>query len=588
MRRISLYILIVITAFIANQCANSITAPIGGPKDLIPPEVLESTPENGSPNFIGNKFSIVFNEYIALENIQQAALISPPMKELPDFRVKGKTLQVKFNEELKPNTTYSVYFGDAITDITESNPISNYTYIFSTGEYVDSLSLYGNVLNAFDHTPVEGAFVMLYKDNNDTIDFDSLPYYVPPYYLSKTNVDGKFQFSGLSNEDFLVFSLLDQNSNIVFDQPGETIAFLDSLIHPGYIDIPVLDTMNIDTISEIIIETDSIVAKDSIVMDSTILKQIKKNSIDLFMFLSPDTIQRLLKSEVIAKNMLRFAFSQPIDSVYFNMIKYPIDDSLIIEEYSIERDTLIWHLNNPPSDSLEILITHIDDTLGISYLKLDPKKKSERVRKKDKEEKMYLDWKANIKTTIKPDEQLEIKFNQPMVRFNNLDSSLLVIENDSIWDPEFIFTDSIHSSIRVPFEVTEETNYRVYFPDSSFTSWNNLNTSEININLKSLPISDYGVFIFNLHPKLKQDYVLQMMDENEVIINEAPFNSDTTITYNYIAPAKYKFKIIFDDNSNEKWNPGNYGIRLQPEKVIYFPKEVKIRANWDVEEDWSF
>lgn len=589
MRRFYWYILVVIVAFIANQCANSITAPSGGPKDETPPVVLETLPENGRPNFKGNKFSIRFNEYISLQNVQQSALISPPMKEQPDFKVKGKTVQVKFNEELKPNTTYSVYFGDAITDITENNPISNYTYIFSTGDYVDSLSLFGSVNDAFTLLPVEGAFVMLYKDINDTIVFDSLPYYVVPYYVSKTDTAGHFQFTGLSDEEFMVFSLLDQNSNMIFDQPGEQIAFLDSLVRPGYIEKPKIDTITADSIYEIAVVADSLLLNDSIVPDSTLLKQILQNSVDLYMFLSPDTIQRLLKAEVVTKNEIRFSFSQPALDVMFEKLRYPLEDSLIVTTYSDNYDTITWFLNNPPFDSLELLITQYDDTLSTAYLKIDPKKQSARSRKKDEEVKEYLLWKTNINSNVlNPEDKFIIEFAQPFVRFNNIDSSLLVNGVDSTWNPKFNFTDSLLTSIEIPIEMMEDTKYRLFFPDSAFSSWNNIHTEKINVKFRTLPISDYGIFILNLHPEIYQNYIVQMMDDKENILFENLFNNDTTITYDNLLPAQYLYKIIFDDNGNGKWDPGNFGLRIQPEKVIYYQKEVKIRANWDVEEDWWF
>ncbi len=295
---------------IVVNCAHPVT-PSGGPKDVTPPIIIETIPENGSANFATKKFSIKFNEYVSLDNIQEQALISPPMNEMPEFTVKGKSILVKFKEELKPNTTYSVYFGDAIVDITENNPVTNYTYIFSTGNFVDSLSLSGYVYNALDLKPVDGTFVMLYKDINDTIKFDSLPYYVVPYYLSKTNDIGRFQFNGLANDDYLLFAINDQNSNYIFDQPGEQIAFLDSLIVPIYIEKPKIDSINTDSISNILMIKDSIIVEtDSLFLDS--IQYDDTGSVNLFMFLSPDTIQRLLKAEVIANNTICF-------SIFYNL-----------------------------------------------------------------------------------------------------------------------------------------------------------------------------------------------------------------------------------------------------------------------------
>lgn len=581
-----------LTLFIASsmvRCANSISPPSGGPKDIDPPTILETSPPNKSANFNYDRFTIRFDEYISLENIQQEALISPPMKELPDFRIKGKSLTVKFNEELLPNTTYSVYFGDAITDITEKNPIKNYTYIFSTGRYVDSLSIYGYVKNSFDLQPVEGVYVGLYKDNNDTIEFDSLPYLVPPYYLSKTDENGKFRLTGLSNDSFFIFGINDQNSNFFFDQPVEEIAFLDSLINPFFIEKPVIDTVINDTIEDIEIKPDSIVANQQIIIDSLFDRAIENRSISLFMFQTEDTIQRLNKAEVTEKNKIVFSFARPAQNINFELQRYELNDSLYLQEFSYNYDTLTWYLNNPDNDSLEILLTDGPDTLGVTYLKLDPSKKSTRARKNEEEKKEYLSYKANTKSVLNPDQQLIITFNQPMVAFNNIDSSVLVYNEDTILNPEFVYYDTIlFRSILIPIEPQYGAKYHIYFPDSSFTSWNKINNKAIDLNLKTLDESEYGTLRMKLEPEQKMDYIIQMMDDKQNVLFENYFNGDTTITYNYLKPMPVVFKIIYDSNGNKIWDTGNLGEKLQPEKVIYYDKQVEIRANWEIEETWKF
>ena len=208
-------ILPAVLAAVVFSCAREMM-PTGGKKDVKPPQIVQSVPPNGSANFTGNKFELKFNEFVVLDKINEQLLISPPVKENPDFRLKGKSLIVKFKNELKPNTTYSVYFGDAIVDLTEGNPIHSFTYLFSTGDHVDSLSMAGKVINAFDLKPADGVMVMLYRNDNDTIPFDSLPMRVPPYYLSKTDKQGNFQFSGLAGDNYLVFALKDLNNNYIF------------------------------------------------------------------------------------------------------------------------------------------------------------------------------------------------------------------------------------------------------------------------------------------------------------------------------------------------------------------------------------
>lgn len=580
--------LALVTALLAG-CANSISPPSGGPKDVTPPKVVRTHPANNSANFSGDKFELEFDEFIKLDNITSSALISPPSKELPDFRLKGKKLLVKFKNELLPNTTYSVYFGDAIIDITESNPLKNYNYIFSTGTYVDSLSFVGKVVNSFNLTPVEDVYVMLYKDNNDTISFDSLPYFVPPYYLTRTNAAGKFRFNGLSNDKFLAFALNDQNSSLFFDQPAEDIAFLDSFVQPYYIGKPVLDSARIDSLISVELLPDTILTiADSLLPDSLFAEPA--SNAELMLFVTPDTTQRLLKTELVAKNKIVFSFSRPAKSVLFESIGYPFDSTMFVEETNTTGDTIIWHLNNPPTDSLHLIITHLGDTLRTVYLKLDPSKKRSRVKKNDTiPPREYLTWNSNIKASKLDLNKIPvIEFDQPMVQFNNTDSSLIVIGNDSIWDPEFTFTDSIKKTIKFPINITEETPYRIYFPDSAFSNWNNIYTGEIDIKFSTPAIKEYGELSFELLPTKKQNYIFQLMNDKDDVIKEIIFNNDTIVNLEYLKSASYGFKIIFDNNANGKWDAGDFGQRLQPEKVIFYPKKIKVRANWEIEEDWKF
>ena len=130
-------------------CAK-ISTPSGGPRDRTPPVVVKSVPVNGAKNFQGNKIEIVFNEYVVLDNINEKFMVSPPMKKKPRVFIKGKGVEVEFDEKLKDSTTYTFYFQDAIKDLNEGNILQNYQFVFSTGPVIDSLSVTGNIYNAFN------------------------------------------------------------------------------------------------------------------------------------------------------------------------------------------------------------------------------------------------------------------------------------------------------------------------------------------------------------------------------------------------------------------------------------------------------
>ncbi len=207
-------------SLILQQCANPVM-PRGGPKDEQPPGVVQSNPANRSVNFIENTIEITFDEFVKLSNTQSEVLISPPLNKNPEYRLRGKTLQIKFEEELVPNTTYTIFFGDAIGDLTENNPVSGYSFVFSTGPVLDSMSIEGLVNNAFDLMAPEDAVVMLYDRAPDTIPVDSLPYLLRPLYVARTDETGHFRLANLKDTRYKIFALSDMNSNFLYDMPGE-------------------------------------------------------------------------------------------------------------------------------------------------------------------------------------------------------------------------------------------------------------------------------------------------------------------------------------------------------------------------------
>jgi len=153
--------LTILILFISAGCAKQST-PTGGPRDEDPPVVVREEPPNGTTFFNGNSFEVTFDEFIVLDNVQQKLLVSPPLQEQPEIKIRRKTLHVEFEEELNEDMTYTFYFQDAIKDLNESNAYDNFQYVFSTGATLDSLSVTGNIYNAFDLNPGQEILVMLF------------------------------------------------------------------------------------------------------------------------------------------------------------------------------------------------------------------------------------------------------------------------------------------------------------------------------------------------------------------------------------------------------------------------------------------
>lgn len=223
------FFLLTLLAFVLTGCAK-IVSPDGGDKDITPPTDTLMSPPFGTTQFNTKTILIEFVEYVQLNDIYNQLVVSPPLEGKPTIRVKGKNVIITFEENLVPDVTYTMSFGDGITDITELNPATNLTYVFSTGRTLDSLILTGKVRNEFTGEPISGVKVMMYASLED-----SMPLTTRPYYITRSNEQGDFVFSYLKEGTYNLFALSEQNQNYLYDDKSESIAFLDSpmVIVPG-------------------------------------------------------------------------------------------------------------------------------------------------------------------------------------------------------------------------------------------------------------------------------------------------------------------------------------------------------------------
>ncbi len=592
------------------SCANA-GAPTGGPVDKEPPVIEESFPENGTINFTAEKIEITFDEFLKLDNVNQKLIISPPLDEKPEVKLKGKTLVIEINNELKDSTTYTFNFNDAITDLNEGNPIKEYKYVFSTGNYIDSLQISGNLKNAFDYKPELESFVLLYNS-----DEDSVPLKEKPYYITKTDAKGNFKFTNLANNKYLIFALEDKNSNYIFDLPNERISFIDSLLEPkAEIEITVdtiqLETITIDTLSpdsanaiiDNMLNPDSIIVSiDTLITDSIFSKEkiiYSPKDVEMLMFEEYTPKQYLVSNDRISKERIQLIFNmrQPKQMVlsglnfesenwYFvdtnktnDTINVWITDSLVYK-----LDTLNLVLNYQKTDSTNSFISQIDT---IKFKKPTIKVKREKVVNNNL-------TRFAIKPNFKPNGQIELNQNiyfALSVPIGNLDLTkiklLEVVDTIETQATAKIYRDSLNpKGIIVSNAWKEDQYYTIRFDSSAVTDIYNQAIDSTDFIFKTGKLEDYGTLVFNLE-NITDNIILQLMDSKSVILKEYFIDKNTQIKIPYLKPTTYNFKLIVDENNNKKWDTGNYLEKLHPEKVMFYKKTITIRANWDVEETWD-
>ncbi len=593
------FIILLTIIFISAGCAN-VVSPGGGPVDEDPPKVIESSPPNFSTNYDGSDIQIYFDEFIELHNLRQKMLVSPPLEDMPDVRIRRRSIIISIEEELMDNTTYNLFFGDAIRDITEGNALSNFQFVVSTGDYVDSLSVRGEVVNAFDLKPAEDVYVMMY----DNI-YDSVPYKELPVYISRTCENGQFEINNMRKGEYLMFALKDLSRSYIYDQPDEKIAFLDSLIVPEYVKTTPEpekyknDQENKERPSETEEQTDTITEHEtiendteegiSVEEDTTMYTQKKAEAgfYRLYLFQEEDTVQRISSAKFTPPGKLTFEFRVPFDSVYVEEYKNPFDDEKQkYKEFSKDKQSMSLWLDtlNLERDSLHLKVwdkDHLIDTVKKSI-----KPKQDQRRKADEPE---LTIKPNLQTgrTISYFKNLVLTANNPI---KEIDAERIEIYlNDSI-PVESTWEHFGTAKRRVKFDQAfeQDTTYSFIIPDSTFTDIYGLtNNDTLNISFNTTKSENYGkIFLDITLPNDGEHYILQLWYDDEPL-EEKFINKSDEYKFHNLPPARYSFKLIHDKNKNGKWDTGKYLKGIQPEPVFLLDEDIEVRQNWEHEIIWN-
>lgn len=519
---------LILAAFLLTRCAN-VVAPTGGAKDITPPKVVEAKPANQSTGFDGQKIELTFDEFITLNNASQQVLVSPPLSTKPDIKQSGKTVTIKFKEDLKPNTTYTIDFGEAVKDFHEGNLFKDYHYTFSTGEVLDTLNLSGKVLNADDKKPSANLFVGLYAASDSLY---LLPCLQAPDFIAKTDKDGAFQFHGLPDDRFLVFALEDMNSNLYYDLPNEKVAFLDTLVAPS----------------------------DSV-------------SLTLYAFTEVDTAQMLLESKLVEEGLLRFSFRWPADNISITTLDSLPDSFKLIEIWSKQHDTLCWYFTPGVMDTLNVKVQSQTDTLINKYLHFNLHYKG--VRSRNERDAKILKVSNNLKNNLLlPGEDLVLRFAEPIVEIH-----------DTL---RYVQLDAFGMEYRIDTIIYDTANYKIDITDSVFYSLRGHTNKAFSLKFKRAADTDFGAIIIKVYPPDAHQVVVQLLNNKGVVLDQQVVDSPAAVAFRRLLPGKYKVQAIIDTDRDGEWSTGNFHRRFQPEKVVSYKDEFDIKAGWDFapDENW--
>lgn len=529
--RLKIFISIFSSIFLLS-CAQIVPLS-GGEKDETAPIEVESFPLNGSTNFAEKTIIIEFNEFIQLQNLASQLIISPLMENDPEITVKGKKLVIKLNDTLTANATYSFNFGNAITDITEYNAFPNYKYVFSIGDYLDSLSYSGTVINAEDLIPKEKIYVLLYTNFED-----SVPFKEKPRYISITDKDGKYSITNIAAGKYKAFAINDINSNYLFDLPNEEVAFANELI------------------------------------------SLNKNSINnnLYLFEEENDIQFIEKTNHKQYGKIDVFLSNPSKELTITPLNKTFNEAVenwsMIEKNKTNDTISIWLLPNLALENLELEFKNengIIDTVDVTLL--DKKKFKDSTLTVTTNTGGNFDLNKNIIFTL----------NRPFVSYDS--NNIKLYEDSLLIQPTLPFNDLSMRTFELAYDFKENMNYRLVIEPNTFEDLYGIKNDTIRYSFKTKKLADYGNIALALNPNFSESYILQLR-KNKTIVQEDYFSGSQVINYQYLLPGDYSLRLIIDNNNDKNWTTGNYMIKQQPEKVILYEKEITIRANWDNDISW--
>lgn len=586
---------------VVYSCA-SMGNPDGGPYDEEPPKFVRSTPKPFAINSKEKKVTIEFDEFIKLEKAAEKVVVSPPQLEQPEIKASGRKVVVGLVDSLRPNTTYTIDFADAIVDNNEGNPLGNYAFTFSTGTTIDTMEVSGTVLSASDLEPVKNIQVGLHSDLSDSA-FMKKPF----DRVSRTDSRGHFSIRGIAPGKYRIYALMDGNQNYLFDSKTEMIAFSDSIIIPAMEDAMRQDTIWKDSLT---IDTIKSVGYTRFLPDDIILRAFKEEN----------DRQYLTRSERDKENHFVLTFSARADTLpTLKGLNFDERDAFIIEKtdrndsicYWI-KDSLIYQM-----DTLEIQMDYLaTDTLGrlvpqtdtlflankltrAEREKLEAKaaeeKEKERKKKEKKGEKIepeptkFLTLNVDAPSAFDLDRNVYLSFDEPVASIDTA-AIHMEIKKDSLWEeiPFLFVSDSVlPRKYEILAEWEPEKEYQLSIDSMAFKGVYGLHTNKVKQTMKVKKLDEYGTILLNI-TGADSTAVVELLDGSGKVLRQQRITPQNTADFYYLNPGtKFYIRLFNDRNGNGVWDTGKYSEHLQPEEVYYFPKVWEMKANFEFEENWN-
>ena len=597
----------ILTTLLLASCANRGQGPQGGPRDSIPPVVMKETPLNGTLNFTGKEIVVQFDEYIQLDDVQKNVLISPPQQTPPEVKAIGKKLSVVFQEDLIDSTTYTLDFGPSICDYNEKVPLEGYVFSFSTGDVIDSLAISGKLYDAATLNPMPFVIVGIHRNLSDSA-LSTIPF----TRITRTDSEGNFIIHNIHAGTYRLYALNDISRDYIY-QPGEALAYADSLIVPSCRIEEHTDTIWKDTLGIDLLTGDTLFTR---LVDSTYTHQVTHfypDSLILWCFEESKQrryFQRVFREE---QHVFSLVFSAPQDTLPIIRALRPSEvDSLgndsswvdflqhsmlqasfnkdtltfwLTDSLAIGMDSIYLQMQYKVTDSLYNLVDKIDTVLAVYRHPRLSEKARETYERNKRNRKLELKTNASSKFEIY--DTIRVLSAFPIDSLND-NMFHLWQKVDTILKPMAVKLekkDSMGMEVYVMAKLLPEASYQLKIDSAACIDIYGICNDSIETTLKLKSKEEYSSLTVKLEA-FDSLARIQLLNDKDVVIRELPATNDGT-KFDYLAPTTYYLRLYIDLDGDGKWTTGDWLLKRQPEPIYYFPKKLKLRANWDFEENFD-
>ena len=553
----------VLLPLLLPSCANTTQAPSGGKKDTIPPYIIDIRPLPGviGVPLEGARFIFTFNEYVQIKT-PAGIVLSPPLNKPPKARLRGHDLIVTFEEPLLPDMTYTLNFNDAIADANEGNLFPGYTYVFSTGEHIDSMLVTGTVVDCNTLAPVTGVTVLLHKDHADSAIFLH-----KPYATARTDDWGYFTFPYVKDTLYRLYAIKDASNDYIYNPETETVAFVDSLIRP------------------VMFASDTLPEMLKYDMLDTLRCQARRSEHELKLFREKPSRQFIVKQERTAERSAYLTFQAPgawIDSLWIR--GYRADQ--VISQFNILQDSLELWINSRRAapDTMRIYVNYRKtDSLGRlvptqEIVKLampnDRRTYSKTQRRNIKHDDTTCVYSFKVEPETVEQNGFSLEFRNPIIneRFDSVifrsinprqreTREEFTVEQDSLNLRRYILKPK--GRLMPGYQYFMKLPYRAFRDINGFWS----DSTELKVSLPD----DETLSVLDLaFSGVDRKFIVDLLGEKrDRVLRSYVIDSDQTVHFPYLKKGRYSIRITEDGNRNSIVDTGSLLEHRQPEKVVF-------------------